>query len=250
LADAAGQKDCLGDIDIALLAGGLGTRVRDALGAMPKILAPLGDETLLDSQLRWLAGWGARRIVLCLGYRHEAVTEHLERVGHKGLDLIPSVEPAPLGTAGAVGFARKYFDRDTVLVMNGDTLLDGDVAGFTAAHQRMRSACTMLCVEVEDAGRFGRVMIGAGGEITGFAEKGRSGPGVVNAGAYLMSRAFLEQRIPKGAGSLEFDVFPAALDGSVRAHIGDLRVLDIGTHESLQRARSGRGNFIAATRQV
>ena len=239
------QAPVLADVDVALLAGGLGTRIRDALGGLPKILAPLGDETLLDSQLSWLIGWGARRIVLCLGFRHQAVIDHLGRERSGGATLLPSVEPHPLGTAGAIDLARVHLTRDTVLVMNGDTMLDGDLGGFVEAHQSSGAACSILCVFVEDAACYGGVIVSADGAVTGFEEKGREGAGMVNAGAYLMNRSFLDSWIQPGEGSLERDVLPRALSDSVRAYVGDFRFLDIGTPESLARARLGRGNFVA-----
>lgn len=240
----------LSNVDVALLAGGLGTRVRDALGDLPKVLAPLGDETLLDSQLHWLASWGARRIILCLGYRHEAVIDHLGQVEHAAATLVPSIEPRPLGTAGAIDLARGHFERDTVLVMNGDTMLEGALGGFVDAHHAWGAACTILCVSVDDATRYGRVLAGEDGAVAGFEEKGREGPAMVSAGAYLMTHRFLDEWIRPGDASLERDVFPYALNGSLRAYVDDFRFLDIGTPESLARARLGRGNFVAGQRQV
>ena len=250
MSDIREQASVLGEIDVALLAGGLGTRVRDVLGEVPKVLAPLGAETLLDSQLAWLASWGARRIILCLGFRHQAVIDHLDRTAPAAATLVASVEPKPLGTAGAIELARGHFERDTALVMNGDTMLEGDLGGFVDAHEGSGAACSILCVSVDDAARYGGILADKDGKITGFAEKGRAGPGTVSAGAYLMTRGFLDQWIKPGEVSLERDVFPRALNGSVRAYVGDFRFLDIGTPESLARARLGRGNFVAGPRQV
>jgi NDP-sugar pyrophosphorylase family protein len=240
----------LSEINVAVLAGGLGTRIRDVLGELPKVLAPLGDETLLDSQLRWLSRWRARRIILCLGFRHKAVVEHLARVPVNEATVVPSIESEPLGTAGAIALAREHLESDTVLVMNGDTLLDGDLGAFIDAHRTCSAACSILCVSVDDAARYGRILADSDDRVTGFEEKGRGGPGVVSAGAYLMERVFLEEWLAMAHGSLEKDIFPNALDGSVRAFVGDFRFLDIGTPESLERARSGAGNFVAASRQV
>jgi NDP-sugar pyrophosphorylase family protein len=237
-------------IDVALLAGGLGTRVRDVLGDLPKVLAPLGGETLLDSQLGWLVDWGATRIVLCLGFRHQAVIDHLARAPRGDAMIVPSIEPSPLGTAGAIALAGEHFQSDTVLVMNGDTLLEGDLGGFVRAHRDAGAECSILCVSVDDAARYGRVLMDPDGVVGGFEEKGGAGPGVVSAGAYLMTRAFLRKAIGPGQGSLEQDVFPKASNRSLRAYIGDFRFLDIGTPDSLARARLGRGNFVASPEQV
>jgi len=60
----ADPAPCLKDIDIVILAGGLGTRIQDALGDTPKILAPIGDLPFLDILLSRLAGFGVKRVVL------------------------------------------------------------------------------------------------------------------------------------------------------------------------------------------
>jgi NDP-sugar pyrophosphorylase family protein len=237
-------------IDVAMLAGGLGTRIRDALGGLPKVLAPLGEETLLDCQIRWLSRWRARRIVLCLGYRHEVILEHIDQLSTETPDLIPSIEHQPRGTAGAIALARPHFQRDTVLVMNGDTLLDGDLSGFIADHRRSNAPCTVLCAEVSDAARYGRVLSDGEGHVTGFEEKARQGPGLVSAGVYLMQRSFIEARLVQVEGSIEKDVFPGALDGSLRSYVGNFRFLDVGTPESLALARADQGNLVAAPRKV
>jgi NDP-sugar pyrophosphorylase family protein len=59
---------CLDEVDVFVLAGGLGTRVRPVLGDTPKLLAPLMRRTYLDHLLDWLQGFGAQRAVLGLGH--------------------------------------------------------------------------------------------------------------------------------------------------------------------------------------
>ena len=55
---------CLARLDVLVLAGGLGLRMRDALVGGPKLLAPVAGRPFLAYLLDWLAGFGARRIVL------------------------------------------------------------------------------------------------------------------------------------------------------------------------------------------
>ncbi len=69
---------CLEALDIFILAGGLGTRIRPVLGDLPKILAPILGRPYLAYLLDWLERFGARRVVLGLGHRAQAVVEYLE----------------------------------------------------------------------------------------------------------------------------------------------------------------------------
>src|SRR5258708_12180186 len=90
----------LASIDVAVLAGGLGTRLRPVLGETPKILAPIGGRPYLDHLLSWLAGFGATRVVLCLGFRAELVLDHVKRNPFPGLEVVTSIEPDPPPPAG------------------------------------------------------------------------------------------------------------------------------------------------------
>src|SRR5258708_32799331 len=134
----------LASIDVAVLAGGLGTRLRPVLGETPKILAPIGGRPYLDHLLSWLAGFGATRGVLCLGFRAELVLDHVKRNPFPGLEVGTSIEPEPLGTAGALSLAGPQLPSDLVLGMNGDTFVDADLAAFVAAHRQAGGGASVL----------------------------------------------------------------------------------------------------------
>src|SRR4051812_6831922 len=85
----------LASVDVAVLAGGLGTRLRSVLGETPKILAPVAGRPFLDHLLDWLAGFGARRVVLCLGVGADMVLEQLAAQAERHppkIEIVPSVE--------------------------------------------------------------------------------------------------------------------------------------------------------------
>ncbi|MDQ2105446.1 sugar phosphate nucleotidyltransferase [Azospirillum isscasi] len=236
-------ESTLAGVDVAVLAGGLGTRISAVLGDTPKVLAPVAGRAFLGHLLDRLAGFGARRVVLCLGHRAGRVTAWLARGDFDGsLDIVCRIEPEPLGTAGALGHARGALRSDPVLVMNGDTFVDADLGAFVAAHRASQAEASLLCVEVEDAGRYGRVEVDAGGRIRRFVEKA-PGRGTVNAGMYLVSAAFLDHAAAAGAVSLERDVLERAPAGTLHAHVVQARFLDIGTPESLAMA----GHVMART---
>ncbi|NYZ15429.1 NTP transferase domain-containing protein [Azospirillum sp. RWY-5-1] len=226
----------LAGVDIAVLAGGLGTRIRGVLGDTPKVLAPVGGRAFLGHLLDRLAAAGAQRVVLCLGHLADRVTGWLDaNPAPPGLTVVCGIEPRPLGTAGALAHLRSSFHSDPVLVLNGDTFVDADLAAFRAAHGRSGAEASVLCVAVEDAARYGRVEIGADGRIQRFAEK-QPGSGTINAGVYLFSAALLDRIVADGAVSLERDVLERAPPGTLNAHVTTGRFIDIGTPESLAAA--------------
>lgn len=228
----------LDGIDVVVLAGGLGTRIRGVLGDTPKVLAPINGRPFLDLLLERLAAEGAGRVILALGHRAEAVAEHLAAVPPP-LPVVQVVEPAPLGTGGAVRFAAAATQGDPVMVMNGDTWIDADFGALLAGHRTAGRPQTLLAVEVPDIARFGSLALTADGAVESFVEKdpARIGRGLINGGAYVFSRAALVALDQAGAVSLERDYLMTRPPGGIHAHVEQgAAFVDIGTPESLANA--------------
>jgi mannose-1-phosphate guanylyltransferase len=238
-------RRCLEACDILVLAGGLGTRIRPVLGDLPKLLAPIGGRPYLERLLDWFAHFGAARIVLALGHRADAVLDYLARHPVEGIAVETIVEPEPLGTAGAIGFARSTLRTDPVMVVNGDSFVEADLCAFMAAHRSSGAIGTLLCTEVDDAGRYGRVLIDDCGRICGFIEKDPTarGSALVNAGIYLFSKPLLDKIAAAGAASLERDVFERLPAGTLAGFAGRFRFIDIGIPESLAVAEQRMRNM-------
>ena len=225
----------IADIDITVLAGGLGTRLQKVLPDTPKILAPQRGQPFLEHLLRWLSSQGARRVLLALGYRAEGVLAYLESRSFTSLRVETIVEPEPLGTGGAVAFARAHLNSDPVMVVNGDTIVDADLNAFLASHQASGAEASILCAEVKNAGRYGRVEIDAASRVRRFEEKdpGSTGTHWINAGFYLFRRTVLDRIASLRKGSLEHDILEKMPPGSLHAFRTRGRFLDIGTPETL-----------------
>lgn len=109
-----------------VLAGGLGTRIRDVLGDTPKALAPIGDRTFIDWKLDELRSNDVRHVILLLGKGSPFVIEHVDRQKARWpamtIDYVLDGD-SPLGTGGAV---RNSVGRvaDTFFLTYGDSLLD------------------------------------------------------------------------------------------------------------------------------
>jgi mannose-1-phosphate guanylyltransferase len=232
------RATCLQTLDIFVLAGGLGSRLQSVLGDLPKLLAPIGTRPYLAYLLEWLRCFGARRIVFGLGYKAEAVSRYLHDNPHPDLMLETIVEPQPRGTAGAIRFARARLGTDPVLVLNGDSYVDADLCGFLERHRAAGKRATILCADVDDAGRYGRILLDGNGCIREFVEKDPAfrERSTVNAGIYLLSAALLDDIAAGGASSLERDVFERLPPGSLAAFAGGSDFIDIGTPASLAEA--------------
>jgi NDP-sugar pyrophosphorylase family protein len=224
-------------VTAAVLAGGLGTRLRPALADCPKVLAPVGGRPFLTYILDQLAAAGLREVVLLTGYMGEMVRAAVGET-YAGLRLLYSNEPSPLGTAGALRWAFPRFSSSTILVLNGDSYCKVNLTRFSACHTRRAAEVTMLLAETPDASRFGIVQLGADDRVVEFDEKKTAGtPGLVNAGIYLIGRSLIEE-IPSGRpASLERDVFPMwAGRKGFYGFRSPAQFLDIGTPASLHEA--------------
>ena len=218
--------------EAVILAGGLGTRLRPLVSDVPKPLAPVAGRPFLHWLIEGLARRGIARAVLATGYMAEAVRAACGD-SHAGVALMHAPEPAPLGTGGALWAALGHVEGARCLALNGDTWLGLDLAGFAA---EAPEADLVLAVRpVDDRARYGSVLV-RGNIVLGLEEKGRTGPGLVNAGAYLLRRDLPARRPIAGAFSLESEVLakPEGLD--LRAHRTEAPFLDIGTPEDFLRA--------------
>jgi mannose-1-phosphate guanylyltransferase len=222
-------------IDAVVLAGGLGTRLRGVLAQTPKVLAPISGRPFLEYLLDWFGAQGLRRVVLALGYGGADVAAFLEGSSFPALKIETAIEPEPLGTAGAVRFVLPLLHSNPVLVMNGDTIVDANLNGFLRAHIDSGADASILCVEVDNAGRYGRIEFGPRNRVARFTEKdpAATASAWVNGGIYLFNSAFLERFTDINKGSLERDVLETAPSDSIFAFQSAGRFLDIGTPETL-----------------
>jgi|SRR5579871_16262 len=113
-------------LPVAILAGGLATRLRPLSENIPKALIPINGEPFLAHQLRLLRGSGTDRVVLCLSYRAQQICEYAGDGSAFGLSVEYSFDgPQLLGTGGALRRALPLLG-DRFFVLYGDSYLPCD----------------------------------------------------------------------------------------------------------------------------
>lgn len=222
----------LAGVTVAILAGGLGTRLRPVVKDRPKALAPVAGRPFLAYILDQVAACGASGVVLCTGY----LGEQIRRVfgnSYAGLHLTYSQEGKSMGTAGALRRALPLLTSDPVLVLNGDSFFEAHLSQFLHWHLEAEAEATLLLTWVARAGRFGQVHLEALGRVLRFEEKGAArGPGWISAGIYLIGRRLLSHLAAAEASSLEREVFPAWIGRGLHGYFSQGEFLDIGTPEA------------------
>jgi D-glycero-alpha-D-manno-heptose 1-phosphate guanylyltransferase len=220
----------LAELQAVVLVGGLGTRLRSAVADRPKALAPVGGRPFLDWLLLALRDQGVRRVVLATGHLGDAFDRHMAGWRSLGLDVALSRESSPLGTGGAARLAVDRVETDRVLILNGDSYCRFDLA-------RLGAPPAIWLVEVADASRYGSVELDDDGLVRSFREKiEAAGPGLVNAGVYLLDRADVAAIPPGRDVSLEREVLPGLVGRGLRGVVGSGTFVDIGTPESYSAA--------------
>ena len=236
----------ISSLPILVLAGGLGSRLRSALGDCPKALAPVNGRPFIGIVLEKLRRQGADRVIFCIGYLGRMIRESLGDGSQLGLNIEYSEEGKELlGTGGAIRKALPLLG-ERAMVLNGDTYLDIDYRLLVSCHldavTRHRAKGTLALSHLDDHRRFGTVNFEPDTmRVTGFLEKAGMDTvpksGWLNAGVYVLEKQLIQSIATGIPVSLEKEVFPKSLDQGdfLKAHLCIKPFYDIGTPEDWRR---------------
>lgn len=223
--------------EVIILAGGLGTRLRETVPDLPKCLAPVRQQPFLDHVIRYYQQQGVERFIFSLGYLHEKI-EHYLQEEQPGLSAFISLETEPLGTGGAIRKACALCTQPYSLVVNGDTLFRVNVQQIAQTCEETNPDC-LLCVKpFTDFDRYGAVELNTDGTVRSFLEKKYFREGLINGGVYaLASSRFLAEDLPEKF-SFEKDYLEKYYPNrNIRGLIQEGYFIDIGIPDDLRRAQ-------------
>jgi D-glycero-alpha-D-manno-heptose 1-phosphate guanylyltransferase len=192
-----------------ILAGGLGTRLREAVPDLPKPMAPVAGRPFLAHQMDLWIAQGVRRFVLAVGYRHEAIVQHFGG-NYRGATLEYSVETMPLGTGGALLQAASRAADERVLLLNGDTWFDVPLAALAARAMQHDADWCFALFRHDDPARYMGVGVDRPGRVRALrcAESPLANGGVV---WFRPSALHGVANQPGSTLSLENDLLPQLL---------------------------------------
>lgn len=220
-----------------ILAGGLGTRLRPAVGDLPKCMAPVAGRPFLGHVIDYFREQGIERFIFSLGYKHRVIEDWLQD-SYPGLEAASVVEKEPLGTGGAIRLACGEALEETVLVLNGDTLFRIRLEVLAAFHRACGADCTLSLKPMQAFDRYGAVTLNPNGSVQSFREKQFYDRGLINGGVYaLQAGAFLKEALPEKF-SFEKDYLEAFYDRRpIYGLEQDGYFIDIGIPEDYERAK-------------
>jgi mannose-1-phosphate guanylyltransferase len=189
---------------------------------------------MIERVVAHLSEHGVDEVVLSLGYRPDAFLAAYPEGRCGGVTLAYAVEPEPLDTAGAIGFAARFAAlTERFIVVNGDILTDLDVGGLVAFHQARGAVATIALTPVEDPSRYGVVPTDEGGRVVAFIEKPAAGTAptnLINAGTYILEPEVLDRIPGERRVSIERETFPALVEeGTLYALGSGADWVDAGT---------------------
>lgn len=197
---------------VVLLAGGLGTRLREETEFRPKPMVSVGGRPILWHIMRNYAHYGYRDFVVCAGYRGDIIKEYFREFHSEVSDFTVT-----LGSQGSIQYhdnfvedgwkvtvsdtglntmtggrlfkVKKYVDGEIFLCTYGDGLADVDVRSLIEFHKSHGKVATVTAVR--PVSRFGVLDLAENGSVEHFREKPQA-DGWINAGFFVFNKKIFD----------------------------------------------------------
>lgn len=199
-------------MQVVILCGGLGTRMREETEFRPKPMVPIGTRPILWHVMKYYASFGHHDFVLCLGYKGEVIKEYFYHYDMMNSDLTLNlgnrarmevhqahdeaswnVTLADTGLATLKGArlkrAQRYVRDETFLMTYGDGLSDVDIGALVAFHRSHGRIATVT--GVNPTSQFGELRVD-GDRVTGFLEKPKALNALINGGYFVFNRGIFD----------------------------------------------------------
>jgi len=220
----------------AILAGGLGTRLRAVVSDRPKPMAEIAEgRPFLDYLVSKLFENRFSRVILCVGYKRESIIRYFSL--KYGARIEFSEEETSLGTAGALKNAESRLPN-RFLVLNGDSHLTLEYLELLRFHQRTQSDLTMTLSKIGGR-RYGHALL-KGNRVLKFGKDfTRDESNLANAGVYVFEKTILDNVPENREFSLEKDLIPDLLSKGFRVmgFITENQFIDMGVPETYEYLR-------------
>ena len=221
-----------------ILAGGRGERLGELTANTPKPMIDINGKPILEHLINEIRKHGVREVILGLGYKAEAVMDYFSE-NSNGVRFIYSIEKEFLGTGGALKLASPLLEKNFIM-LNGDTLMDIDLAAMAQLHKKSNALATIALTQVENVESFGIARLN-GNVIEEFVEKPKkekAPSNLANAGAYILEKENLNL-LPDGFCLIEKTMFPALAERKkLFGFVHKGKWLPTDTIERLENARS------------
>jgi D-glycero-alpha-D-manno-heptose 1-phosphate guanylyltransferase len=191
-------------LEVIILAGGLGTRLKGVINDVPKPMAPINEKPFLSYLMNQLIKNGITKIILSVGYKNQFIRSYFGD-NYKNIPILYSIEKKPLGTGGAIKKAIDLVSNKLFLIVNGDTFFETDIKDIKSFFLKKKSDMLIVLKEMNNFSRYGSVNINKEYRITSFDEKKFVNNGFINSGIYFTKKDILKFFPKKDVFSFEKD---------------------------------------------
>ncbi len=182
------MKSCL-PIDVVIMAGGEGSRLRPLTEKIPKPLLLVGDKAIIDHNIDRLLSYGVKNISVTVNYLKEQIENHYIEPRH-GVKIKCCRETKFLGTIGSVKIVNNFYN-DTILVMNSDLFTNIDYEDFYLHFLQNDADMSVATVPYNISIPYGILDI-EGRNVKGLLEKPKYNY-YINAGIYLIKHSIITE---------------------------------------------------------
>ena len=228
-----------------ILAGGFGTRLQSVVSDVPKPMAPINNEPFLNYIFDYLKYYKIEHVVLSTGYLSEKISEYYKNE-FQGIKISYTREEKPLGTGGGIRLAMEKCHTENVLVLNGDSFFDVDISAHYQNHVGKGSDCTLALRKVNNAARYGTIVLGDANKINAFKEKDSiEQSGLINGGVYIINRGlYLYKTTTNFNFSIEKDFYEKRINEiNIFGFEYEGYFIDIGIPEDYKKAQDDFKGF-------
>ena len=238
-------------MDVIILAGGLGTRLRSVVKDVPKCMAPVAGKPFLWYLLHQLSNYNVGKVVLSVGYLREVIMEWIDKGEYRWpFDIDYAIEEEPLGTGGGIRLATKKCESDDILILNGDTFFNIDLSAMLSTHRKNGKTMTIGLKPMKNFSRYGNVRT-ENGVVKEFKEKEPCKEGDINGGVYIISKKKLNMDNLPQKFSFETEVLqPLAAKDEIQAQVSSEYFIDIGIPEDYETADNTFGKMFTPIDQL
>lgn len=218
---------------IIIMAGGLGSRLKELTKNTPKPMLKVGKKPILESIVQRLKAQNFENFIFCVNYKKQIIEEYFKKGEKLGVKIAYIKERKKLGTAGALSLIKQDFE-ESFIVMNADILTELDFNALLKAHKKSKALMSVCVREFEQQIPYG-VITQKQGFIQSIEEKPKQ-KFLVSAGIYVLEKEILNL-VPKNEYLDMPELIKLAMQkGRVNTYIINDYWIDIGRMEEFLKA--------------
>jgi D-glycero-D-manno-heptose 1,7-bisphosphate phosphatase len=231
-------KEFMKNIDLVILAGGKGSRIKKYLQNKPKPMLKFNKIFFLQYLINNFSKYPFNKIYILTGYKNKIIYKNFHKKLFNLTEVICLKEKKPMGTGGALLNLKKIKINDFILA-NGDTVFDINIKNLINSYKKNKIGCIALAQNNKNTNSFKLNNLGLNKNLLLYKKKSS----LMNGGIYFFKKKILNL-LPNKHSSLEEDVLPNIIKKKlITGKLYKEFFLDIGTPKYLKKSERNLKNY-------